>query len=182
MRVLLASHETENLSLLPKKLDENEIIFFKNVFENRASILELKHMIEKIAYEIKKICIEKLFPVLKNFQKVFVFCVGSLGRAVARLVSQGCKKEVVFVDAMFDKFPNNEVDGFRIVSPQDLNNFVEEKCVIVCNPQPAIEQKIADSIKKHEQSVGIRKSDLVFGSQLIKESASSFFGKCEVVF
>jgi hypothetical protein len=83
---------------------------------------------------------------------------------------------------MFDKFPTKKVDGLSIVSPEDLYNLSEKKCVIVCNPQPAIEKKIAAAINKTEESSNLKNSNLIFGSQLIKESASSFFGKCEVVF
>ncbi|OUT97690.1 MAG: hypothetical protein CBC01_05525 [Betaproteobacteria bacterium TMED41] len=182
MRVLLATQKIVNTKLLPNKLADTEISLFKNVFENKVPVEELKILVNGIADEIKKICIEKLLPDLKNFKKIFIFCVGSLGRAVARLVSEGCNKEVVFVDAMFDKFPNNEVDGLKIVSPDDLKGFDKKKCVIICNPQPAIEKKIADSISTHETSIGLKKSELIYGSKLIKESASAFFRKCEVVF
>ena len=181
MRVLLASNKTENIMSQTGLSDEKEIQLFKNVFKNKVPVTKLKYLMEKIADDIKKICILQLLPNLTDFQKVFIFCVGSLGRAVARLVSEGCKKEVIFVDAMFDKFPTKKVDGLKIVGPQDLYDYDGKKCVIVCNPQPAIERKIADSIKQHEKSVGFENSRLIFGSQLIKESASSFFRKCEVV-
>ena len=82
---------------------------------------------------------------------------------------------------MFDKFPTNKVDGIGLISPMDLYSFNEKKCVIICNPQPAIEMKIANAIEINEKS-NKNKYNLIFGSQLIRESASSFFGKCEVVF
>ncbi len=182
MRVLLASKKTINLMAQPGLSSDYELQLFKNVFDNKTPVSELSFFMEKIADDLKKICIQKLLPLLDNFQKIFVFCVGSLGRAVARLVSENCDKEVIFVDAMFDKFPTNRVDGLQIVSPEELYNFSEKKCVIVCNPQPAIENKIADSIRQKEQLNNSENFSLVFGSELIKESASSFFGKCEVVF
>ena len=182
MRVLLASNKTENIidqTALPAHYD---IKLIRDVFNNKIPVNEIKDNIENIADDIKKICIKELLPLLHNYHKVFVFCVGSLGRAVARLVSEGCNKKVIFVDAMFDKFPTNKVDGLSIVSPEFLYNHNEEKCVIVCNPQPAIEKKIAEAITKNEISAGCENSSLIFGSQLIKGSASSFFGKCEVLF
>ncbi len=182
MRALLASNKTENFMSKSGFFDSGEVQIFKSVFDNKASVNDLKNLIEKIADDIKKICIDQLIPFLENFETVFVYCVGSLGRAVARLVSEGCRKEVIFVDAMFDKFSGNEVDGLRIMGPEDLFKLKKEKCVIICNPQPAIERKIEHSIKNEEFSSGLKKSKLLFGSQLIKESASSFFGKCEVVF
>ena len=85
-----------------------------------------------------------------------------------------------YTDEMFDKFPTKKVDGLGLISPMDLYSSDENKCVIICNPQPAIEMKIANAIEKNEKSN--KNHNLIFGSQLIKESASSFFGKCEVVF
>jgi hypothetical protein len=162
MRVLLVSNKTKNIMLQPGLSSNHEVQLLKNVFDNKISVTELRNFIEKIAYDIKKICIEKLLPLLHNFQKVFVFCVGSLGRAVARLVSEGCSKDVIFVDAMFDKFPSNKVDGLLLVSPEELYSSSEEKCVIVCNPQPAIEKKIAEAIKKNEQPINSKKFQFDF--------------------
>ena len=181
MRVLLASSKTENIISQSSFSKDSEIKIIKHVFENKIDVSELRDFINKIAVELKRICTQMLIPLLENFQKVFVFCVGSLGRSVAKLVTEGCNKEVIFVDEMFDKFPTKKVDGLGLISPKDLYNFDEKKCVIVCNPQPAIETKIANEIKKNEQS-GTNDFNLIFGSQLIKESASLFFGKCEVVF
>lgn len=180
MRVLLASSKTDNTTPQSDFFVGNESQIVKNVFENKIDASELRDFINKIAEELKKICVQKLIPLLENFQKVFVFCVGSLGRSIAKLVAEGSNKEVIFVDEMFDKFPTNKVDGLGLISPMDLYSSDENKCVIICNPQPAIEMKIANAIEKNEKSN--KNHNLIFGSQLIKESASSFFGKCEVVF
>lgn len=181
MRVLLASSKTDNITPQSDFFVGNESQIVKNVFENKIDVSELRDFINKIAEELKKICAQKLIPLLENFQKVFVFCVGSLGRSIAKLVAEGSNKEVIFVDEMFDKFPTNKVDGIGLISPMDLYSFNEKKCVIICNPQPAIEMKIANAIEINEKS-NKNKYNLIFGSQLIRESASSFFGKCEVVF
>ncbi len=182
MRVLLADKESDVPFISSEYSNEEDFRLFNDAFNNKHPIKDLRNHIDKYANEVKILCVQNLLPVLKNFTKVFVFCVGSLGRAIARLVLEGCKKEVIFVDAMFDKFPTKQVDGLEIISPEHLDHSGDSKCVIICNPQPAIEKKIANEIKKKENSLGLKSSKLIFGSQVIKESAMSFFGKCEVVF
>ena len=182
MRVLLASKKNSGQISQNNLFNSNDAKLFKGVFNNEIPISNLKDIHEKIATEIKNICIKKLMPIIDDFKKVFVFCVGSLGRSVAKLVCEGCKKEVIFVDAMFEKFPTGKLDGFDIISPKEMHDLIEKKCVIICNPQHQIENKIAKDINQQEQSLIVSKSNLLFGSELIKESANSFFGKCEVIF
>ena len=44
---------------------------------------------------------------------------------------------------MFEKFPTGKLDGFDIISPKEMHDLIEKKCVIICNPQHQIENKIA---------------------------------------
>ena len=74
MRVLLASSKTDNTTTQSDFFVGNESQIVKNVFENKIDASELRDCINKIAEELKKICVQKLIPLLENLQKVFVFC------------------------------------------------------------------------------------------------------------
>ena len=100
--------------------NEKDFRLFNDAFNNKTPVVkDLRNHIDKYANEVKVLCVQNLLPVLKNFTRVFVFCV-DLGRALNVLVLEGCKKEVIFVDAMFDKFPTKQVDGLEIISPEQL--------------------------------------------------------------
>ncbi len=119
----------------------------KDFYTNQIQ-LDVSGSIKLVYNQTCNIISPKIEPMVFNVNNIYIYCAGPFGLSIARLLHDKLKiKNISFIDDNANLFINNKIEEFTVETLENIiDRYREKVSIIVCNPQPWIEEKIIKKI------------------------------------
>lgn len=167
--ILLDSNEVIMQSDPEKPISSQFNFFYKNL-----TSFDLHNSVCHLHQELNSIVINNLSECLGKATKLYIYCAGPFGRAVAKLASSLLHtKNIFFIDDNAHLYMNKSQEIFSIYDLNEIpiHDMSDDVKIMICNPQPWFENSIANKLMKYfnKKNIDFPLESIIIGSKLFEK-------------